>query len=326
MIHVRTRDAGKAARVFLKLTLFACHLSLLTVSLSAQQPQPGAPAAGADDTVRLTVTVTDEKGRFVSGLRREHFAVSEGKTRREISLFDDQDEPMSICFLIDVSGSMRPQRIATAKLIVGRFIQMSHPRSEYFIGEFGAQTRALTDWTNDPDRLLDGLRQVAQNRAKGNTALFDACAFALDRLAQGRHPKRVLFIVTDGQDNTSRTSFNELRRRVQGADVLIYAVGIVERGEPNFLSVEGQALLDELTSQSGGVAFFPDGDKKLIGAAERIAIELRHQYVIGFAAGDGGGDKSKWRKVRIKVTPPNKSLKGVSGRSREGYFLPRAAP
>jgi Ca-activated chloride channel family protein len=329
MVHLWARAARKTARIFPYLILFAIQLPPPSVSGLAQQSQPGEPvaAAGADGVVRLTVTVTDEKGRFVSGLGRQHFAVSEGKTAREIKFFDDADVPMSVGFLIDVSGSMRPQRVATARLVVGRFIQMSHPQSDYFIGEFNTRARALTDWTNDPTQLLEGLRGVASGGAKGNTSLYDACAFALDRLAEGHHPKRVLFIITDGQDNTSRTTFDELRRRVQATDVLIYAVGVVERNEPSSLSVGGQALLDELTATSGGFVFFPESDKEAMGVAERIAVELRHQYVVGFSAGEAGGaGKPKLRKVKIKVTPTSKEIGRVSVRSREGYLFPRPKP
>jgi Ca-activated chloride channel family protein len=328
MIHVRARATrNNNARAFPYFTLLAVQLLLVTVSSPAQQPQPPAPVAAAGDTVRLTVTVTDEKGRFVSGLGKQHFAVSEGKTPREINLFDDKDAPMSVGFLIDVSNSMRPKRVSTAKLIAGRFIQMSHPGTEYFIGEFNTRARDLTDWTNDPNQLLDALRQVAQGGAKGNTSLYDACSFALDRLARGRYPKRVLFIVTDGQDNTSRTTFDELRRRVQGTDVLIYAVGIVERGDPDSLVIMGRSLLGALTAQSGGFAVFPKGEMEAIGAADRVAVELRHQYTIGFSAAEGGdAGKPKFRRVKIKVTPPSKEVGRVSVRSREFYFFPPPKP
>lgn len=311
---------------------FVLHIALvlmLTLSLLAQQPQDNTltVASGGRDTVTLTVTVTDGEGRFVSGLGKEHFAVSEGKTQHEINFFDDKDVPMSVGFVFDVSGSMNRERVRTAQLAVGRFIQLSHPETEYFIEKFGKSASELTDWTRDASKLLEGLKQVDEERPSGSTALYDACLLALSKLAQGHYAKQVLMIISDGQDNVSRSTFNELRQKVKESNALIYAIGIFSnRGTPQVLNIEGRAMLDELAAQSGGMAFYPDGNKELIGAAERIAVELRHQYVIGFTPGGSGGtsDKSKWRNIKIRVTPTNKALKGVTARTREGYYYPRA--
>ncbi len=310
MSHTRRRSL----RLF---TLFVARVFLLPSLVSAQQPPKDALG---DNTVLLTVTVTDAKGRYMTGFGKDNFSVFEDKAQREVSFFDAADEPMSVVLLIDTSASMGRDKIARVKLAVETFIQRGRSENEYLIAEFNNGPRALTDWTSDPRRLSDGL-QLIEQRLKTNTALYDACSFALGRLAVSHRRKHVLFVITDGEDNISRTSFKELRRKVQESDALIYAASIVE---PYTMGSEGrQAALTELTSQSGGLALFPQTAAELLESAERIAVELQHQYVIGFVPDSGSANASGPRKVKIKLIAP-RGLKGMSARAREVYPLPPA--
>jgi Ca-activated chloride channel family protein len=292
---------------------------------SAQSPQPAT-----SDTLRFFVTVTDRKGGFISGLSKEEFAVWEDKTQSEINYFSREAPPASIGVLIDVSGSVTPKRLSAERYAAARFIQQSYTGNEYFIGEFNTELRLLTDWTRDVMAIDKGLKRLglandaAQQKPKtrGLTALYDTCAAALDKVVAGAHARRVLLLITDGQDTKSRQSSDAVRRKIRNSDALIYSISIEDRGFPD---VESQTALDELTLASGGRAYFIDDIKELDVVVERLALELRQQYVIGFNPANAAR-AGKWNKVKIKVTPQNKSLKDLFARSREGYFSPATAP
>lgn len=330
MLHPpRARRARPARRPLRPFFVIAAALVSALVPVRAQLP-------GAAGEVRLVVTVMDEKGRYLTGLDKSHFAVLEGKDERAITTFGSADVPASVGVLVDVSGSMGGRQSKSTRPALAQLFLGGHPDSQFFITEFNRQASLVADWTSDRERLAAALVQVGASlgeaRAKGTTALYDACAAALDKLAEGRHAKRVLVVVSDGQDNFSRTRFKDLRRKVQESDVMIYCVGPLERFDPGTLDVGGQALLDELASISGGRAFFPQGSGEAMTAVARIAVELRHQYVVGFAPGDAAASSErKWRKVKIRLTPPplkeastRKEVKKLYVRSRDGYFFPRA--
>jgi Ca-activated chloride channel family protein len=153
---------------------------------------------------------------------------------------------------------------------------------------------------------------------KGQTALYDACYLGVEKVTRGTHPKRALLIISDGQDNSSRYTFSEMRRVLKETDVLIYAIGITDAGNPNGLDVMGQTILDEIAAVTGGRAFFPDTAAEMNEIFERIAIELRHQYSIGYKP-KNFVNNGKWHKLKVKVTPP-RGLPRLYVRTKEGYF------
>jgi Ca-activated chloride channel family protein len=141
----------------------------------------------------------------------------------------------------------------------------------------------------------------------------------IERVTRGSHQKRALLIISDGQDNASRYNFGEVRRLMKESDVVTYAVGIIDQGDAtSTVGMQGQAFLDELTSVTGGKSFYPSSDIEMDEIFERIAIELRHQYAIGYTPKDFQPD-GKWRKVKVKVKP-RRGLPRLTVRSREGYY------
>ena len=281
----------------------------------------GAPVAADDqvivntDLITLNVTLTDMYGRFVTGLNKESFTVLDDKEPQEIMFFTDEDAPVSLGVIFDVSGSMGRDKINKARDALKHFIETSHDGDEYFLIGFNQRAQLLMDKTRNSDALLDKLTFV---QTKGQTALYDACYLGVEKVTRGVHPKRALLVISDGQDNNSRYTFNELRRVLKETDVLIYAIGITDRGNPNGLDVAGQAILDELASVSGGRAFFPDTSAEMNEIFERIAIELRHQYSIGYKP-NNFVNNGKWHKLKVKVQPP-RGLPRLFVRSKEGYF------
>ncbi|MCA1566402.1 MAG: VWA domain-containing protein [Acidobacteria bacterium] len=318
---------------FLALPLLAVSPGAARRSQQKSAAATQATSAAAPEARKFIVTVIGPNGGFISGLTRDSFAVFEGKSQREISYFKSDDVPVSVGLLVDVSGSVRRQTVEAAKRVAMRFIEQSHPENEYFIGEFGRSLRGLTGWTRDPRTIAEALGKVGTaNGAKpkpdpqGPTALYDSCVAALGTMASGTHPKRVIVLISDaGGDNESEHSFNDLKRRIRESDVLIYAIGITGDSALGTPDILGQAVTDELTSLSGGRAYFIEREKEAGEAVKRLTVELRHQYEIGFTptnAARGG----KWNKVKIKVTLPDPSLKNIVVRSRDGYFSTTPAP
>lgn len=319
-----SRPAAHVAPLFA--LLFALTLAPPRATRAQPQHQAAARPSGAGQEVKLTVTVSDVKGRYVSGLTEENFAVTERGAPRRITSFGEGGGVLSALFVIDVSGSMDQKKIAVAQRIAAWFVLASDPRSEYAIMEFGGRGRGLADWTSARAEIEEGLGKVGQGSEGkpplgGNTALYAACDAALDKLATARHPRRVMLLITDGQDNASRITFKELTRRVRASDALIYAFGLIERGNPGSLDAAGQAELDELADDSGGRAYFVTTLAEAREVAERTAIELQHQYVLGFEASDPALSKEEWRKVKISVrAAAAKDVTHLVARSREGYF------
>jgi Ca-activated chloride channel family protein len=266
------------------------------------------------DLITLNVTLTDMYGRFVTGLTKEAFTVLDDKEPQEITFFSDEDAPVSLGVIFDVSGSMGKDKIARARDALKHFIETSHANDEYFLIGFNHRSQVLMERTRDADALLSKLTFV---QTKGQTALYDACYLGMEKVTRGVHPKRALLVISDGQDNSSRYSFRELRRVLKETDVLIYAIGITERGDDTF-GAQGQSILDELAGVSGGRAFFPETAAEMNEIFERIAIELRHQYSIGYKP-KNFVNNGKWHKVKVKVAPP-RGLPRLFVRTKDGYY------
>jgi Ca-activated chloride channel family protein len=268
------------------------------------------------DLINLSVTLTDTYGRYVTGLSKEAFTVWDDKDQQEIQFFSDDDAPISMGVVFDVSGSMGREKLDRAREALRHFVETSHDDDEYFLIGFNSRAQLLMDRTRDSDAMLNKLTLV---ESKGNTALYDACYLGVERVTRGTHQKRALLVISDGQDNNSRYTFNELRRLLKETDVLIYAIGIVERGGgAGSLDAGGQAILDELASVSGGHAFFPETAAEMNEIFERIAIELRHQYSIAYRPKNFTND-GRWHKIKVKVNPP-RGLPHLFVRSKEGYY------
>lgn len=291
----------------------------------AAQPSPTPqPGQQVDDTtvmvqtdlVTLTVTVTDNYGRFVSGLNKKHFTILDDKEEQVIEHFSDDDAPVTVGVIFDVSGSMSGDKLSKARTALSRFIETSHNSDEYFLIGFNSRAQMLLDKTRDGDAVLDKLTYVD---TKGQTALYDACYLGVEKVTRGAHQKRAVLLISDGQDNNSRYTFSELRRLLKESDVVVYSIGILGGSDPgSALGMHGQSLLDELSAVSGGKAFFPNTAAEMDEIFERIALELRHQYSIGYRPANFVND-GKWHKLKVKVTPP-RGLPRLFVRSREGYY------
>lgn len=267
------------------------------------------------DLVSLTVSVTDASGRAVSGLDRSAFTIFDDKVPQTISYFSDEDAPASIAVIFDTSGSMAGSKIARAKDALANFIQTGHNRDEYFLIDFGSQPRLLLDRTRDGDALFKKFTYV---QPKGSTALYDAVYLGIEKVMRGAYQKRAILLISDGEDNDSRYTFNELRRSLRESDATIYAIGLAGVTLPRKGALNGNEVLEELASATGGKAFFPDNASAMAEAFDRIGLELRHMYSIGYRP-SGLGEKAAPHHIKVKVTPPP-DYPRLFVRSRTRYY------
>src|SRR5262245_26152582 len=273
------------------------------------------------DLVLVTATVTTDKNQYVTGVDRKNFQVWEDKVEQEISYFSSEDVPMSVGVIFDTSGSMK-DKLATAQSAASTFLKGGHVGDEYFAIEFSHRTRVAADFTTDVTKLQN---KLMLQQAKGMTALYDAVYLGLDKLKEGNNPKKALLLITDGEDNHSRYRFSNVKDFVKEEDVQIYAIGIVNDFNSRLgAGSTGRALIEELSEITGGKSFFPDSVYELEDICEKIAVELKNQYVIGYYPTNKTKD-GKWRKLRVKVNRPDGLDTNLNVRHRSGYYAPTGA-
>lgn len=273
----------------------------------------------------VTVTVTDRKRNYVKGLVQSDFTLSDGKQELQINSFDAGDLPLSVGILVDASGSVQAKRLKLMRDGLQRFFQLSNESNEYFLIGFNNGSKLLQDWTSDAGEIL---KQIDAMQPNSNTALYDACSLGVAKVMAGRQRKRVLLLLSDGQDNDSRRStFTDLKRLLEESDVLLYSISLPVEGDPgSSLALEGQAILKELSTTTGGNAVFPDDSKKAGAIFDMLAIELRNQYLIGFAPTSIDG---KRHNLKVRVAPPPAALRDIQGltvRSRKSFYARLSQP
>ena len=272
------------------------------------------PVVVNTDLITFNVTVTDVYGRFVSGLKQSAFSVYDDKDQENITFFSDEDAPVSVGIVFDLTGSMSGEKVQRAKDALSHFMQTSDERDEYFLITLQSGRAFLTmDRTRDSKAILEHLTFV---QTKGNTAFYDGVYLAANKVQRGTYPKRAVLVISDGQDNNSRYTFNELRKALKESDVEIYCIGIEESG--GSLALAGSGILDEISGVSGGKSFFPRSGAEMDDIFEQIALELRHQYAIGYKPPNFVSD-GRWHRLKVKVSPP-RGLPRLFVRSKEGYF------
>lgn len=291
----------KTGALFLTLALLAAGAAVPPAVARQGDAGAGTQTQEADerplvvnaDLVTVTVTVTDGEGRHVAGLGKSAFAVTDDKVPQEVSFFADEDEPASVGVLLDVSGSMSGDKIERAKEALAGLVRTSHPMDEFFLIDFDSQARLILNRTRDGDAVL---AKFTYARPHGETALYDAVYLGVEKVMRGAHRKRAVIVISDGEDNSSRHSFGELRRQLQESGVALYAVGVSENWLPK--QGVGEETLRRLASVTGGEAFFPDGAAGVSEAFERIALILRHQYAIGYRPSNFAAD-GRWHRLRV---------------------------
>jgi VWFA-related protein len=248
--------------------------------------------------VLLDVSVKDASGGFVSGLTKENFKVFEDGKPGEISQFSNADIPVTVGIAVDESGSMRPKRpqVITAAWI---FIQASNPMDEIFVVNFNEKPRlGLPDnvlFSDDPKQLRAALWQ---GNPEGRTALYDAIEMSLHRLEFGRQAKKTLVVISDGGDNHSTHTQQEVMQDVLSSLTTIYTVGIYDEDDPE----RNEGVLKNLAQVSGGVFFHPKDLEEIVPICRQIAKDIRSRYTVGYVPSAEG---KVVRHIKVEASSPD---------------------
>lgn len=266
------------------------------------------------DLVTLYVAVTDRNGRNVTGLNKNQFSLSDNNLKQEISFFSDEDTPASIGLVFDLSGSMGENKISTARESVKQLMLSTHTDDDFFLIGFNNRAQLLTDWTHDTEAIIN---KVVSMKPDGKTSFYDALYLAVEKASHANHKKRAVIVISDGMDNNSRFTFKELRRVAEESDVLVYAIGIAGTGSIKMRDY-GLETLEKLSKVTGGKAFFPRSNEDIAEAFDRIALDIRSLYSIGFYPKDFTPD-GKWHRLKVTLSTSKGSPKLIV-RHREGYY------
>lgn len=278
------------------------------------------------DLVVMHTSVYDKNGHFVSGLKRESFNVFEDGVQQKISSFSQEDVPVSLGILLDLSGSMRNKIDQVTKAALA-FIRASNPQDQVYLIGFNEQVELLQDYTSDIDEVADSLDNIV---VTGGTALYDAIYLGVQKAQAGIKPKKAIVVITDGEDRDSYYKLDELIAKVQESDVQVFCVGFLNPVPDKGLfghwskSVPEKAreALQRISEETGAKAFFPQKLTEINNIVSEIANELRNQYSIGYLSTNTARDGS-YRRVKIALDAATAANTHV--RYRRGYFAPKAA-
>src|SRR6267378_4239871 len=316
------------------LSILLCAIVLLASSAGAQLPVPSPPpppppgqtaTSGKQGSsikvdvnlVVLHTTVLDDRQRFADGLKQENFRVFEDKVEQKLSVFKREDVPVSMGLVIDNSGSMREKRPRVNEAAL-TLVQASNPRDEAFVVNFNDDfyLDLDKDFTSSIPELKEALERID---SRGSTALRDAIIGSLDHLKKGSKDKKVLLVVTDGEDNASRNSLEKMIREVQKTDTVIYAIGLLAQ-ENKKEAKRARKVLEQISAASGGLAYFPENVDDVHNICEHVAHDIRNQYILAYYPTNTRRDGT-FRAIQVEVIPPRGRGKLVA-RTRNGYYAP----
>ncbi|MHB8653604.1 MAG: VWA domain-containing protein [Terriglobia bacterium] len=307
-------------------------LSLPALLAAQAIPQPqskgGEYKIGVDvNLVVLPVSVVDKKGRRVEDLKQDNFQVYEDGAPQKLTVFSHADIPVTMGIVIDDSGSMRPKRAAVNAAAL-TFVKTSNPQDQVFVVNFNDVYYLDTpgDFASNIEDLNAALNKID---SRGGTALRDAVYASIDHLKLGNRDKKVLLVITDGEDNASRYSFEELLARAQKSDSAIYTIGLLGDDQEGHLfkihsseSRRAAKVLETLAKSTGGEAYFPKSLEEVESTCVEIAHNIRNQYTLAYYPTNTSHDGT-FRNVRVDVTAPNRHEKLVV-HTRLGYYAPKS--
>ena len=290
-------------------------LAMACMPALAQTPKPAEDSSATFSTetrlVPLSVTVVDKTGHLVTNLPQSAFQVFENGTLQPVKMFKREDVEISLGLIIDNSGSMRDKRkqVATAALDL---VKDSNPKDEVFIVNFNDEAFLDADFKDDGAARERALTKID---SRGGTAMRDAIRMSIDHLREGaKKDKKVLLVVTDGNDNASIINLENLVKESQNSGVLLYAIGLLSQEERSEAKKAKRAL-DMLTEATGGEAFYPKDADDVDRIAHQVAHDLRNQYSIAYSPTNQRLDGS-YRQIKVVVTGANKPV----ARTRSGYY------
>jgi Ca-activated chloride channel homolog len=309
--------------------VFAASPAAAQIPVTNPQPPPPGQNSSAEkqgSTIKVQVnlvvlhtTVLDDRGRFADGLKQENFRVFEDKVEQKLSVFKREDLPVSMGLVIDNSGSMRDKRPRVNEAAI-TLVENSNPQDEAFVVNFNDDfyLDLDKDFTNSIPELKEALERID---SRGSTALYDAIIGSLDHLKKASKDKRVLLVVTDGEDNTSRNSLEKTIREIQKTDTVIYTIGLLSQ-ESKKNAKRAKKALEEISLASGGLSYFPENVDDVHNICQQVAHDIRNQYTLAYYPSNSKRDGT-FRAVQVEVIPPRGRGK-LMARTRNGYYAPTA--
>lgn len=261
--------------------------------------------------VPLNVTVTDKNGHLVTDLQQSAFQVFENGVQQQIKIFKREDVPVSMGLVIDNSGSMREKRQAVESSALA-LVKDSNKQDEVFIVNFNDEAYLDADFTSDISLMEQGLTKID---SRGGTAMRDAIRMSIDHLREkGKRDKKVILVVTDGNDNASTYTLDSLVRLAQQDDVVIYAIGLLSE-EDRTEARKAQRAIKLLVESTGGQAFYPKEVSEVEKIAHQVAHDIRNQYSIAYTPTNTALDGT-FRQIKVTV----KATGNPTPRTRTGYY------
>lgn len=317
---------------FLSTWLFLTLLSLTsllhgqtnsTKTVSSALPLPEAVTRSVRVSVSVNlvlvpVTVIDSLHRPVLGLGKQNFELIEGQQEQQIRYFSQEDEPISVALLLDISGSMA-NRIGVLREAVHQFFIHANPLDDYTVVTVSSRPEVLIRAT----RSIEDVRAILEIvKPAGWTALLDSIRLAAMTLKHARYERRVILIVSDGLDNVSRHRLSDVASFIEESNIDVYAIGVKDEASPLARLLEeriDKKLLMRITDVTGGNTVVVEHSEDLPQAAAKISRSMRNEYLLGYCPTDGGHTRM-WRKIRVKVTAPGET--DLRAYYRKQYFTP----
>lgn len=287
---------------------FPLAAAALAFSVCAQE----GPAVFRADTrlVVLHATVIDRHGKLLTNLDRKAFHVFEDGVEQPLKVFRREDVPVSMGIVVDNSGSMRDKRrkVEDAALAL---VKASNPQDEVFVVNFNDEAYLDVDFTSDLKKLEDG---VARIDSRGGTAMRDAIDLAMDHMKKAKRDKKVLVVVTDGNDNASEISLERLIQKAQQKEVGVYSIGLLDEEERREAK-RAKRSLDSITEATGGQAYYPKDVDDVGKLTLDVAHEIRNQYTLAYSPVKAELDGT-FRQIKVTVNGGGKP----TVRTRTGYY------
>ena len=274
--------------------------------------------------VALHATVTDDRGQFVPDLKSDNFRIFEDKIEQKISVFSRSDIPVTMGLVIDNSGSMREKRAQVNEAAL-TFVKTSNPQDEAFVVNFNDEYYLDTneDFTSDATELNEALSRID---TRGSTALYDAIVGSLDHLKKGHKDKKVLLVITDGNDDASRLTLEQTLKAAEQSDAAIYTIGVFSADDlknDKKTVRHAKKVLAEIADATGGMAYFPESLDEVVPVCTQVARDIRNQYTLGYYPSNTALDGT-FRAVQVELIPP-KGRGKMAVRTRAGYYAQKTS-
>jgi|SRR5579862_1274501 len=298
---------------FSKLAGICAVVGTAALLLSAQKQQDEDAVFRSDtNLVMLHATVVDKNGHLITDLPQNAFQVFENGVEQKIKIFKREDVPVSMGLIVDNSGSMRDkrQKVEAAALAL---VKASNRDDEVFVVNFNDEAFLDSpDFTNDIKVLEQSLAKID---SRGGTAMRDAIRMSIDHEKQkAKRDKKVLLVITDGNDNASMISLESLVKAAQQSEILIYAIGLLSEEERREAKRAKRAL-DTLTEATGGQSYYPRELSDVEKICHQVAHDIRNQYIIAYTPTNIAMDGT-FRQVRVAANGPGRPVV----RTRTGYY------